>query len=220
MLQRFITIELNGLLFLLYALVDHVWLLVALASGLVVLFVFDQVAVRLIATAPSRIGRAEAPASASGWGVQIYTLTALALSLVAGLAYAEPIPFLLAVMWTASVIALTLLPAEREPLLWRVKGTLLVYALVLLGFRFYLAQAQNVAPEDWAALVGSVGTARDTLARNRDLFATIGLWATWFILPIAHLSYLAQRILVHPASLFYARQSADDVIRALRRRES
>lgn len=217
-LYRFPILTLNGLLWIAYAFVDHLGLWVVLGCGLVVLLIFDSTAVRLISATPSRIGGRPAPAATSGASVHLFTLGTLLLNLVAGLVYAEPIPFILAGMWLLTVGALTLLPAEREPLLWRVKGTLLLYALVLLGFKFYLAQAQAVAPEDWAATLGSVGAARDAIARTRDLFMTIGLWATWFIVPVGHCSYLVQRILVNPVSLFYARSSAEDILRTLRRR--
>ena len=217
-LNRIPILTLNGLLYLLYAFTDHLALWVVLACGLVVLFVFDSATVRLITSAPGRIGGRTAPTAASGFSVQLFTVVTLGLSLVAAFVYAEPVPILLAGMWLASVTVLTLLPAEREPLLWRAQGTHLLYALVLLGFKFYLAQAQNVAPEDWAAMLGSIGTARDAIARTRDLFTTVGLWATWFIVPVGHFAYLVQRVLVNPLSLFHARQSTDEIIAALRRR--
>ncbi len=218
-IQRILTIEANGLLFLAYAFLDHVDLLLVIGSGMLMLFVFDMAAVRLSAASVSRSASRAAPQHESGWGVRGFTIATLAFSIAAAFAYAEPIPFLQAVVWGASVLALWLLPQEREPLLWRIKGTLLLYALVLLGFRVYLAQVQEVAPEDWAALIGSVGTARTSLANARDLFTTIGMWATWFILPVAHLSYLVQRVFVHPMSLFHARRSAEEIVRVLRRRE-
>ena len=218
-LARLPILTLNGFLYLVYAFVDHLWLWLVLAAGLAILFVFDTAAVRLISAAPSRIGGRPAPPAASGWGVRAFTLVALLCSLSAGLSYAEPIPFLLALCWSAAVLGLLILPAEREPLLWRAKGMLLMYALALLGFRLLLAQMQDAAPEDWAALIGSVGDARDALARTRDVFLSIGMLAVWYLIPLAHVSYLVQRVLVNPLSLFYARQSTQEIVTALRRRD-
>ena len=217
-LARVPILTLNGFLYLVYAFFDHLALIAVLLAGLAILFVFDTLSMELISTAPRRLGGRPAPPAASGWGLRLFTLAALSLALLAGLLYAEPVPFLLACVWVASVFALWLLPAEREPLLWRVKGTLLVYAVALLGFKVLLAQMQDAAPEDWATLIGSVGTARDALARTRDIFISIGMFAIWYILPLAHLSYLAQRVLINPFSLFHARQSTADIIDALRRR--
>lgn len=217
-ITRIPILTVNGLLYLTYAFVDHLWLWVVVSTGLLILGVFDAAAVRLMGASPSRIGGRMAPTAGSGWSVRALTLVALILGLTAGLMYAEPIPFLLAGCWGASALALWLLPAEREPLLWRIKGTLLGYALALLGFRLLLAQMQGAAPEDWAAIVGSVGDARDALARTRDVFVSIGMLAVWYLLPLAHLSYLIQRVLINPVSLFHARKNTEDIVAALRRR--
>jgi hypothetical protein len=208
---------LNGILWFLYALLDHLWLWVVLAAGLIMGSVFDTLAIRLVRAAPSRIGGRPSPPAVSGLSFRVFTLGALGLSVAAGIVYGEPIPFLLAVVWTASVVALLLLPAEREQLLWRVKGSLVLYGLALLGFKILLSQMQSASPQEWAGIVGSVGTARDALTRTRDLFVTIGMFGVWYVIPLAHLSYLVQRVLINPLSLFYARHSAEEIIAALRR---
>ncbi len=217
-LTRIPILTVNGLLYLTYAFLGHLWLWVIAGAGLLILGVFDAATVRVIGASPSRIGGRPAPPAASGWGVRAFTLVALALACTAGIVYAEPIPFLLAGCWAASALALWLLPAEREPLLWRIKGTLLGYALALLGFKLLLSQMQGAAPEDWAAIVGSVGDAREALARTRDVFVSIGMLAVWYLLPLAHLSYLIQRLLINPVSLFHARKNTEDIVAALRRR--
>ncbi len=218
-LTRIPILTLNGLLWLVYAFLDHAWLWVVLAAGLAILWVFDTLMIRLASSAPSRIGGRAAPPAVSGWGIRFLTLLALLLSLTAALLYADPIPFLMACVWLASVVAVWFLPAEREPLLWRVKGSLLLYALALLGFKLLLAQMGQAAPQDWAGLIGSVGAAQDALARTRDLFTTIGMFGVWYIIPLAHLSYLAQRLLINPLSLFHARSSTAEIVAALRRRQ-
>jgi len=209
---------LNGLLYLLYAFLNHLWLWSILACGIIILFVFDLATVRLVSSAPSRIGGRPAPVVATGWGVWVYTLSALVLSITAALRYADPIPFLLAACWAAAVVMLVLLPAEREPILWRVKGLLLVYALALLAFQFFLSQVQAAAPEDWAAMVGSVGAARETIGRTRDTFVTLGMLGVWYGIPFGYFSYVAQRLLNNPQSLFHARKSAEEIVADLRQR--
>ncbi len=217
-LTRLPILTLNGLLWLLYAFVDHLWLWFVLAAGLLILFVFDALSIHAISAAPSRIGGRPAPPATSGVAVRLFTLAALFFGLLAGLTYGEPIPFLLAVVWTASVVALFLLPAELEPLLWRVKGTLLGYALALLGFKLLLAAMGAASPQDWASMVGSVGSAQAAIAQTRDLFVTIGMFGIWYVLPLAHLSYLVQRVLINPLSLFHARKNTAEILTALRRR--
>ncbi|MBI5031912.1 MAG: hypothetical protein HZB51_15385 [Chloroflexi bacterium] len=218
-LNRIPVFTANGFLFLGYAFLDHLGLWVVVGCGLLFALVFDCASVRLISAAPSRIGSRLAPQVETGLGVRVLTLVTVGVCCGAGMVYAEPIPTILAGMWFSAVMVLVLLPAEREPILWRVKGTLLLYALVLLGFKFYLAQAQTASPEDWASTIGSVGTARDALVRTRDLFTTIGLWATWFIVPFAHFSYLVQRVLVNSPSLFFAQKNVQDILIAMRRRQ-
>ena len=209
---------LNGLLYLLYALVDHVWLWIILACGLAILFGFDLASVRLVSSAPSRIGGRPAPITTTGWGTWAYTLVALVAGTTAVLRYADPIPFIFAAMWVAAVVALVLLPAEREPILGRVKGLLLLYALALLAFQFFLSQAQSASPEEWAAVVGSVGSARDSLARTRDTFTTIGMLGVWYGIPFAYFSYVAQRLLNNPQSNFHSRKSIEEIVADLRQR--
>jgi hypothetical protein len=209
---------LNGLLYLFYALIDHLWLWVILACGMIVLFVFDLASVGLISSAPSRIGGRPAPIVNTGWNVWVFTLITLVVTVIAVLLYASPIPFIYAAMWAGAVAILFLLPAEREPILVRVKGFLLGYGIAIIAFRFLLLQTQDATPEDWAAMLGSVGAARDMIARNRDTVTTLGMLGVWWGIPMVYFSYLGQRLLNNPQSIFHSRKSTEQIIQDLRHR--
>ena len=217
-LTRIPILALNGTLYLLYAFAAHLTLWIILASGLAMLLIFDRAVIRLISSAPSRIGGRPAPSAASGTGIQLQTLLILGLSIIVGMVYAEPVPFLLAAMWVASDLAVVLFPNERDKVLNRAKTALTTYTLLLLGFRILMIQMQNVAPEDWAVMLGSVGAARESIAKTRDLFTTIGMLATWLTVPAAYFGYLVQLWGLNPPSFFHARRSTEEIIAALRRR--
>ncbi len=111
--------------------------------------------------------------------------------------------------WICAGLALTL---------WRGKGFLLTYALALLGSRAYLATAARFDPAAWAEILGSSGEARRVIAGNLAIFSTVGTWLTWFVLPLAHFSYLIQRLLVNPLSLAAPFATVEELMAALRGR--
>jgi len=138
--------------------------------------------------------------------------------LVAGALYPTPVPWLGTAMWLLTVLALLLMPAERPPILWRCKAFIISYALLLLGFRWYLAVVSSATPQQWAAVVGTSGDAQRVIAGNRSLFITIGSWAAWFVLPSAHALYVVQRVAANPMSLVNPAQSAAQIVEAIRTR--
>ena len=73
-------------------------------------------------------------------------------------------------------------------------------------------------PRAWAATLGSVDDAQRMLAQNKSIFETLGLWAAWFAVPFAFVSYALQRVLVNQPSLAAPFRRAEDLIRAIRTR--
>jgi hypothetical protein len=116
------------------------------------------------------------------------------LWLAAGALFPSPVPWLGTAMWVTALGLLLCLPAERPTALWRVKVSILIYALTLLGFRWYLAEISQADPYEWAAVIGSVGEAQRIIGQNQGLFLTIGTWIAWFALPVAHVGYVVQRL--------------------------
>jgi len=199
---------LNGFLLVWFWLVDHAAMLISIpAVGVVLLF--DEEVARLASVRAGGRG----PVRRHG---HVLTLICGLLWLVAGSLFPTPVPFLGAGMWLLSALLTALLPAERAATLWRCKTSLLTYSLLLLGFRLYLRVVNSVSPYEWSGLVGSVDAARSLISRNVGLFTTIGAWASWFVLPVAHAAYAVQRLMVHPMSLTNPFATVRDAVEEIR----
>jgi len=211
-------VVLNGLLVMAYGLWDHLPHLLALAGAGVIL-AFDRQVARQNLSRPARQGRGEIrPAGIHPRVPQILTEAIAVAWIAAALLYPPPVPALGAAMWWGWIGTLLFLRGERDAILWRGKGFLLTYALALLGFRLYLSMSARFEPSAWAEVLGSSGEAQRVIAGNLAIFATIGTWLTWFVLPVAHFSYLVQRLLVNPLSLAAPFATAEEWIAALRGR--
>ncbi len=209
---------LNGFLVMAYTLLDNLPHLLALAAVALVLRLDRRAALHDLSR-PGREGRPEVrPDGLRAWAPQGFTVTIGLAWSVAALAYPQPVPWIGAAMWWGWLLALAVLPSERAALLWRGKGFLLTYALALLGFRAYLATAARFDPAAWAEILGSSGEAKRVIAGNLAIFSTVGTWLTWFVLPLAHFSYLVQRLLVNPLSLAAPFATVEELIAALRGR--
>jgi len=124
-------------------------------------------------------------------------------------------------MWLSSLAALALLPTQREPLLFRVKSFVFVYALALLGFKLYLWQIHRAEFEAWAGVLGTTPTlAQRIVLNNTSIVTTIGMWGTWFLLPFAHVSYLVQLFMVNRDSLLFPLTAPERIVEMIRGRES
>jgi len=209
---------LNGFLVMAYTLLDNLPHLLALAAVALVLRLDRRAALHDLSR-PGREGRPEVrPDGLRAWAPQGFTATIGLAWSVAALAYPQPVPWIGAAMWWGWLLALAVLPGERAALLWRGKGFLLTYALALLGFRTYLATAARFDPAAWAEILGSSGEAKRVIAGNLAIFSTVGTWLTWFVLPLAHFSYLIQRLLVNPLSLAAPFATVEELMAALRGR--
>jgi hypothetical protein len=213
--------EINGILYLLYWLSSHLPILGALSCASLVLLVYDRQAQELAYGQPGRWGRpGTAVETMSQRRMQLYTMLIFALHFVGMVIFPEPVPFLGLVMWAATVVALWMLPSEREPLLFRCKGFIVTYALILIGFKLYLSQVRGAPVGEWAQALGeSAGTTAEILARNVGIFTFVGMFASWFAIPFAHVSYVVQRLLINPESLFFSRKGMETLIKAFRERE-
>ena len=207
----------NGFLVMGYWLTDHLPLLVSLAC-LPPMLTFDQAVAVLAAHTPARAGQS-APANLNR-SHHLMTLLTGSLWLLAGALFPPPVPWLGTAMWLTSLLLLLLLPAERPVVLWRVKVSILIYSLMLLGFRWYLWQISHADPYRWATVIGSVGEAQRIIGQNQGLFLTIGTWIAWFALPVAHVGYVVQRFTTNPMSLRGPHQAAAEVLEAIRMRSA
>lgn len=213
-----LVVVLNGLLVIGYWVWDHVPHLLGLA-GAGVVWVLDRQAARQGLGRPARpeVGQIH-PEGILPRVPQMLTWAIGVAWTAAALMYPSPVPAIGAAMWWTWIATLLVLRGEREAVLWRGKGFLLTYALALLGFRGYLGLAARFEPAAWAEVLGSSGEAQRVIAGNLAIFATVGTWLTWFVLPVAHFSYLVQRLLVNPLSLAAPFATAEEWIAALRSR--
>jgi hypothetical protein len=211
-------VVLNGLLVMAYGVWDRLPNLLALAGAGIILVFDRQVAFHNLSR-PARQERDRIePTGLRSRIPQVLTAVIGVIWLAAAWVYPQPVPEIGAAMWWGWIGALLFLRGERDAILWRGKGFLLTYALALLGFRVYLSMAARFEPSAWAAVLGSSGEAQRVIAGNLAIFATIGTWLTWFVLPVAHFSYLVQRLLVNPLSLAAPFATAEEWIAALRGR--
>lgn len=211
-------VVLNGVLVMGYGVWDRLPHLMAVAGAGVVLLFDRQVACQNLSR-PAHQGRGWMEAGGVRSRVpQVLTALTGVMWLAAAWVYPRPVPAIGAAMWWGWVLVLLVLRGERDAILWRGKGFLLTYALALLGFRVYLSMAARFEPTAWAGVLGSSGEAQRVIAGNLAIFSTVGTWLTWFVLPVAHFSYLVQRLLVNPLSLAAPFATAEEWIAALRGR--
>jgi len=213
--------ELNGLLYMLYWVVGHLPLLGALVCALLVMLVYDRQGQELVYAQPGRWGRVGITVETMAQRrMQLYTAFIFAAYLAGMVIFPEPVPFLGLAMWASTVLSLWMLPSEREPLLFRCKGFIVTYALLLIAFKIYLSQIHGAPVGEWAQALGqSASETAEILARNAAIFTFVGMFACWFAVPFAHVSYVVQRLLINPESLFFSRKGMEALIKAYRARE-
>ncbi len=165
----------NGLLAVVYMLLDHVLLLVLIPP-----------AAWLVATGPPEH--------------RPWVASAGALALLAGALVPPPVPLILAMMAWAGLGAVRLDRFSPKALRWRVSGGIALYALAALGFAGYAAYTSRLDPRAWSAVVAG-GEAASVVEQGRAFLSTIAVWGLWVILPLGYLALLLQGVFVHPPTL-------------------
>jgi hypothetical protein len=136
-IQNLTIYVINGVLVVFYFILGQGTMIVSLLCAAIVGLIFDVIAQRLAAAAPSRQGRT-APANISRHH-QLLTLVCGISWLIAGSLFPTPVPQLGTAMWILFVVALFLVPAEQQAILWRSKVGVISYCLLLVGFRIAAA---------------------------------------------------------------------------------
>jgi hypothetical protein len=208
--------EVNGLLTVVYFLVNQGTMLISLACAAIVGLIFDTIVQDLAAAAPSRRGH-QAPTKTSRHH-QILTGICILSWVTIGSMFPLPVPQLGAGMWLLFVATLLLLPSEQASLLWRSKVVILSYCGILLLFRIGATWTKAADPYDWAKVIGSVQEAQQIVGRNRGLILTIASYIAWFGVPVAYVSYVFQRVTTHPMSLRNPFARANDIVHQIRNR--
>jgi hypothetical protein len=129
-----------------------------------------------------------------------------------------PVPWIGAAMWLAGLLAILVCPAQRFNLLHFVKSGIAVYALAVIGSRFYLSMTNQISPDQWASLVGSAQNAANVVANTRGNVTTIITWGLWLVIPLGYFSMLVQKLFLNPVSLINPLSSYEDMLILLRDR--
>jgi len=206
----------NGLLWLLYSLVASLAALVAAGSAAALALVVDSAVQRLAGARPLRQGRGQAVPVA--YTAQIITGLVITLWLGAQWGMGAPVPWIGAAMWLTGLLAILISPAQRFNLLHFVKSGIAVYALAVIGSRVYLNMANQVSPDQWAALVGTAQSAANLVANTRGNVTTIITWGLWLVIPLGYFSMLVQKLFLNPVSLINPLSSYEDMLILLRDR--
>ncbi|MEN4011360.1 MAG: hypothetical protein ROW48_04960 [Bellilinea sp.] len=151
---------------------------------------------------------------------QTMTVLVFAVWLIAQWDMGAPVPWIGAAMWLAGLLAVLALSAQRFNLLWYVKAGIAIYALAVIGSRIYLNYTAHLTAEQWAALIGSNENAAAVIASTRGSVTTILLWALWLVVPLGYFSMLVQQVFINPMSVVNPLAGAQDLLRALRVRDS
>ena len=203
----------NGALRVTYFALDHLALLISLLAALILAGLYDRWLARLANTRPDRAGR-PAPRRSTRQPY-LRTLITLALWLIAASLYPAPVPELGAAMWITAVVVVLLVPVDRQRVLARFKDILLGYAFALLVFLWYTSTLAAASPREWAAIIGGVGEAQQTLAQNQSLVMTIGTIGLTWSGPFAAATYAFRTLTSHLDSLANARQTATQIVREI-----
>lgn len=212
----------NGLLVIGYWLADHAAAIFSVGCAILMALLPDAEIQNRAAFRPRRNDRGseEKPFPGAPRTAQAMTVIILLVWFIAQRDMAPPVPWIGAAMWIAGLAAVLALTAQRFNLLWYVKAGIAVYALAVIGSRIYLATTSYLTPEQWAALVGSRESAATIIANTRSSVTTILLWALWLVVPLGYFSMLVQQIFINPMSIVNPLAGAQDVLRALRVRNS
>ncbi len=194
----------NGLLILLYAVLDNFAALVSVACAGVIGWRFDQPARQAAGFVPQRANGFSSTGfanRAAPLGI-ILTGSAFGLWLLAQALIREPVAWIGAGMWVLGLVAATLAEGhQRDNTLWFIKSGVILYSLAVIASRIYLNYTAQLSPEQWAGLLGSTDTAAAVIANTRSNVTTIVLWAVWLVIPLGYFSMLIQQLLVMPRSL-------------------
>jgi hypothetical protein len=204
----------NGLLFLLYWLANHIAEASSLVCGLVIAFAIDPYLQARASERPRRYERGGVITAVPA--ATYFTLGVLIIWMITSIISKYPIPLIGAAMWLIGLLSILALPEERFNQQWWVKTGILVYAALVLIMRFGLQALQGTNPSDWANIIGSSADAQTVLTNTRSNVAMIGMLFVLVLYPLGFAAMLFNRFIRNPKPLYNIWQEAGDVISRLR----
>ena len=206
----------NGTLFLVYWLADHIAEAFSLLCGLAMAFGLDPHLQERASERPRRYERGGVLTAVPA--ATYFTLGTLAVWLIVSITSQHPIPIIGAAMWIVGLLAILAVPEERFNQQWWVKTGILVYAVLVLLLHFGLQILQGTSPADWAGIIGSSADAQTVLANTRSNVAMIGMLFVLVLYPLGYAAMLFNRFIRNPKPLYNIWLEAGDVVRRLRTR--
>ncbi len=204
----------NGWLAAAYWILDNAALLIAVACAVWIASHHDRYVQRVTGERTLRYARGSRVVASHRSAYE--TLATLIVWACAALVSASPIPAIGAVMWLTFILALHLIPQERDNVLFRQKVMIAIYALMVIAFR--LAMSYSPDPDQLLRMMGGQGDAAAVFATVRGSLMPYAMLILWVMYPLGYFGMIAQRFLVNRGSLFKARRDVADVIGDLRTR--
>jgi amino acid transporter len=213
-IQPHLIVWANGFLVVTYWVVDNAALLISLACGLTILLTYDRAVQHTAGDRLMRYGRGTRVQAS--YRSQTESLVTLLIWTVASAVSAQPVPFIGMVLWLAFLVALKLIPQEREGLLFRQKTMIAVYGLLAIALRLALSYSPDV--ERMTAMLNNRSDAALLFDSVRDGLLPYIALVMWVMYPLGYLGLIAQRFAVNRGSLLLPRGTPEDVLRSLRTR--
>lgn len=217
-LTDLVTYLANGFLASIYFLLESLPQLVAIAMAVLIALTFDRIIQLQAVYAPQRYKEGAVTPTKMPRTAQAITLVAITLWLLATYSFRAVVPVIGAVMWSASFLALLIMPQQRWPLLWSTKAYLIVYSLVVIALRVYLWYSSRISPAALAEVFNGTASSSSILAQSQG---NLSIWMAlilWGALPAGFLWLLIQNWMVQPMSIVGPFQGVEDVLITLRTR--
>ncbi len=108
------------------------------------------------------------------------------------------------------------MPQEQEPLLFRQKIMIALYALMVIAFRLAMSYAPD--PDQLLRMMGGEGDAAAVFATVRGSLLPYAMLILWVMYPLGYFGLIGQRFLINRGSSFKARRNIADTLGDLRTR--
>ena len=162
----------NGLLAILYTLLDNVLLLLLLPPLLWLIL--------------------SAPEEHRPWITASSILAILTAAIVP-----PPIPIILTLMAWAGAGVARLDRFNPTALRWRANGGIALYAAAALAFTAYSAYSRTLDIRSWTGIM-EAAEAGAVITQGKAFLNVIAVWGLWIIMPLGYFGLILQGLFVHP----------------------
>ena len=204
----------NGWLSTAYWTWDNAALILTVAIAAIIMARYDREVRRTAGERTKRYDRGVVVAASRR--SQYETITVLVMWALAASVMAPPIPFVGLWMWLAFLVALRLIPQEREQILFRQKVMIGIYALGLIAFRVVTAYTFDAV--QLSTMLGGDADTAGLFASVRGSITPYLILVLWVMYPLGYFSLIAQRFAVNRGSLTRPGKTVAQTLQDLRTR--